>query len=388
MSKINRFNGDVSAFASQALTNERTIFGEVTQSDELTDQINAEFLRGWGIVGASDSPSLQDFSAAMFTSTQFISYLHQMGVAEWNSAQEYPTDGAACIYNGMLWTRNSSWTLGDEPASSSSWNTNQVQPLTTQNGRFRFGMVEAQGVPLPNNSTYTSDEEFVFGFNSGSGAGFAQGVTITNTGITHTEGKIYTEASLGVDFVGSASDLTLYIVDNNNAKHWLKSDGVNVIIEIIGTVARFSWTSDLYSQLNASNFKQVFGQLEVGVVETLGLESTKIAVTGLSDYSYSPQVIYEKSPTGLINLVATTVSTTDSNGDCLITFPFPFVKFTGPVAISLGDKIAGFITSSANLAVDASSVTLTGFKVNVTNSSNVPFPADGEFRFSYSVKGI
>jgi hypothetical protein len=122
MSKINRYNGDVKAFASEAIGTERTVFGDVTQSDELTDQITSFFKRGWGIVGVSEFPSIQDFSAGMFTATQFISYLHQMGVPEWNATQEYPTEGGFVIYSGRSWSRGSSWTVGDEPlVNTGTW---------------------------------------------------------------------------------------------------------------------------------------------------------------------------------------------------------------------------------------------------------------------------
>jgi hypothetical protein len=96
MAKINRFNGNVKAIAADSLTGERYVFGsDVTVSDELTDQYNAAMLRGWGIVGASDFPPLGWFNAQAFTATQFISYLHQMGIPEWNALQEYQIGGLA-----------------------------------------------------------------------------------------------------------------------------------------------------------------------------------------------------------------------------------------------------------------------------------------------------
>jgi hypothetical protein len=96
MAKINRFNGNVKAIAADSLTGERYVFGsDVTVSDELTDQYNAAMLRGWGIIGASDFPPLGWFNAQAFTATQFISYLHQMGIPEWNALQEYQIGGLA-----------------------------------------------------------------------------------------------------------------------------------------------------------------------------------------------------------------------------------------------------------------------------------------------------
>jgi len=102
MSKVTRFNGNLAAFASNAQGLERTIFGQETQSNELTAQQTAEFLRGWGLVGASDRPSIQDFNAAFYTLSQLLVYLHQMGVAEWNAQQEY-FNGSHATDNGDLY---------------------------------------------------------------------------------------------------------------------------------------------------------------------------------------------------------------------------------------------------------------------------------------------
>ena len=89
MAKIDRYNGNLEAFAAEALSAERTVFGDTTQSDTLDANISADFLRGWGIVGVNENPTKQDFNGLAFTLGQLISYLHQRGIAEWNAAQEY-----------------------------------------------------------------------------------------------------------------------------------------------------------------------------------------------------------------------------------------------------------------------------------------------------------
>ena len=89
MSKITRYNGNLKAFAADALSTERTIFGDTAQSDTLDANITADFLRGWGVVGVNENPTKQDFNGLAFTLGQLISYLHQRGVPEWNTAQEY-----------------------------------------------------------------------------------------------------------------------------------------------------------------------------------------------------------------------------------------------------------------------------------------------------------
>ena len=89
MAKIDRYNGNMEAFAADALSTERTIFGDTAQSDTLDANITADFLRGWGVVGVNENPTKQDFNGLAFTLGQLISYLHQRGIAEWNTAQEY-----------------------------------------------------------------------------------------------------------------------------------------------------------------------------------------------------------------------------------------------------------------------------------------------------------
>jgi hypothetical protein len=117
MAKIVRYGGNLQAFASAALGTERTIFGDVTQANDLTSQINADFLRGWGIVGPSDQPALEDFNGAMYTHGQLLAYLHQIGIAEYNSTQEYHL-GSLCNVAGMVYSSLINTNVGNPPASS------------------------------------------------------------------------------------------------------------------------------------------------------------------------------------------------------------------------------------------------------------------------------
>jgi len=89
MSKIDRYNGNVKAFASEATGTERTIFGDTAQSDSLDANITLDLLRGWGVIGVESNPTKQHFNGLGFTLGQLIAYLHQQGVPEWNAAQEY-----------------------------------------------------------------------------------------------------------------------------------------------------------------------------------------------------------------------------------------------------------------------------------------------------------
>lgn len=116
MAEIDRFNGNLRAFGADAISTERTVFGDVTQSDALDDNINSDFFRGWGIVGPSENPTKQDFNAMGFTLGQLLAYLFQRGVAEWNVAQEYYAP-AIVTHAGGLWLALSDNT-GSEPPSA------------------------------------------------------------------------------------------------------------------------------------------------------------------------------------------------------------------------------------------------------------------------------
>ncbi|EFN9195150.1 carbohydrate-binding protein [Escherichia coli] len=134
MSKIARYQGNVRAFASNAQGMERTVFGGTNQADDLTSQITASFLRGWGIVGASEHPSLEDFNAAMYSMSQFIAYQHQMGVPEWHVEQEYHL-GSICTHNGESYQSLQNANVGSQPPSV-KW----TPVLTSKNGLANLGL--------------------------------------------------------------------------------------------------------------------------------------------------------------------------------------------------------------------------------------------------------
>ncbi|HGT4463279.1 TPA: hypothetical protein ACM3GW_000017 [Escherichia coli] len=136
MSKIARYQGNVRAFASDAQGVERTVFGGTNQADDLTSQITASFLRGWGIVGASEHPSLEDFNAAMYAMSQFIAYQHQMGVPEWHAEQEYHI-GSICTHNGESYQSLQNANIGSQPPSA-KW----TPVLTSKNGLANLDLGE------------------------------------------------------------------------------------------------------------------------------------------------------------------------------------------------------------------------------------------------------
>lgn len=200
MAKINRFNGDVQAFGSNSEAGEFYTFGStIDTSRDFDNLLNSEFLRGWGVIGPSEVPPLEWFNAIGFTATQFASYLHQMGVAEWNSLQEYPTEGGLVVHNGKVWKRGSSWALGDEPEVSNNWllilDTESVGDSIYVENRFKgnqnWNVAGSSGDPLPDGTprTYTVGSEVV-----------ADVEVITNDAeqITYTSGVINSGNNTGI----------------------------------------------------------------------------------------------------------------------------------------------------------------------------------------------
>ncbi|HHH0533166.1 TPA: hypothetical protein ACPZN2_003953 [Yersinia enterocolitica] len=141
MSKIERYTGNLQAFGSAAQGVERTLFGETSQANDLTSQITSAFLRGWGIVGPSENPSMEDFNAAMYTMSQFIAYLHQMGIPEWDALQEYYS-GSICVRAGETYSSLVNGNIGSAPPSV-KW----TPVLTTKNGLGNLGLGDVAHLP-------------------------------------------------------------------------------------------------------------------------------------------------------------------------------------------------------------------------------------------------
>jgi hypothetical protein len=125
MAKIDRFNGNLKAFGANAVGGERTVFGDVAQSDTLDANINTYFLRGWGIVAVDENPTMQDFNAMGFGLGQLIAYLHQMGVAEWNATQEYHI-GSTTQVGEIIYISHTNTNVGNSPSTDDGTNWRAV----------------------------------------------------------------------------------------------------------------------------------------------------------------------------------------------------------------------------------------------------------------------
>lgn len=129
MAKITRYNGNVQAPASTATGTERTVFGDTSQSDDLTTNVTSDLLRGWGgVVGVGGVPPMQWFNAVAYVLGQFNAYLHQMGIAEYNATQEYHQDSVV-TYGGVLYICNTNSTTGQTPGTDPEWDLLQADDI-------------------------------------------------------------------------------------------------------------------------------------------------------------------------------------------------------------------------------------------------------------------
>jgi hypothetical protein len=118
---LTRFNGNVVPFASESTTDNRTVFGDVVQADDIDSNLNADFKKGWEIVGLNDNPTKQDFNAMGYTLGALTSYLYQMGIAEHNVSQEYKLNGLCIGTDGTIYQSLVDSNIGNALNDVSKW---------------------------------------------------------------------------------------------------------------------------------------------------------------------------------------------------------------------------------------------------------------------------
>lgn len=116
-----RFNGNVVPFADESTSTNRTVFGSETQSDDIDDNLNADFKKGWEIVGLNDNPTREDFNAMGYTLGYLTSYLYQNGVAEYNLLQEYKTNSIAIGTDGNIYQSLVDNNIGNSLTDTTKW---------------------------------------------------------------------------------------------------------------------------------------------------------------------------------------------------------------------------------------------------------------------------
>ena len=122
--KIIRPNKDIIPFAGNASAGERTTFGTTSESDNLEENLNANYFRGWGINPDNTPPTVQDFAGSQFTVSLLNDYIYQCGIPEWDINQIYFKDSIA-IYQGYLYISTTGDetqpNIGNSPLNTDSW---------------------------------------------------------------------------------------------------------------------------------------------------------------------------------------------------------------------------------------------------------------------------
>lgn len=161
---LTRFNGNVVPFASESTTDNRTVFGDVVQADDIDSNLNADFKKGWEIVGLNDNPTKQDFNAMGYTLGALISYLYQMGIAEYNASQEYKLNAVCIGTDGTIYQSLVDANIGNALNDVSKWkniNNSFVDLVNNQSidGIKNFG--KSPIVPTPTTGTQAANKAYV-----------------------------------------------------------------------------------------------------------------------------------------------------------------------------------------------------------------------------------
>ncbi|ENT3640619.1 hypothetical protein ACFERN_003775, partial [Salmonella enterica] len=279
MSKIARYQGNVRAFASDARGMERTVFGGTNQADDLTSQITASFLRGWGIVGAAEHPSLEDFNAAMYAMSQFIAYQHQMGVPEWHSEQEYHI-GSICTHNGESYQSLQNANVGSQPPSA-KW----TPVLTSENGLANLGLGEtinraADALQKSQNGADIPDKpRFVQNIGLKETLNPTKRVSIGNigTGVFDGSTPCINIGDSDSGFIGSA-DGVLDIYCNGAKVGYINGNGLHMLTDIHFDNARMTTNGDIFSSVWGDNWLSIWITNQLNTRGTIDWINSELAV--------------------------------------------------------------------------------------------------------------
>lgn len=271
MPKINRFNGNYRAFASNAENAKRTLFGTTTTGvDGLTENMNSDYFIGWEIVTRSDYPTLQDFNAAFFTSSQTLAYLHQMGVPEWNGNQEY-YDGSYATdpNNGEMYRCKTNNHNSNTPPrnDSTNWTRPDAQDADTVDGlHARSFMRKDQTGEITNlDGIY---ENLIFSFDHDAQGAIGTGTTYDAAGISlNASGQRTQIASIGTGLHVRSNDSGVWkswkelmtreqFEDEFDSNDLTSDHGFRRLpdgsLEQWGKFAMPRWTNDQYQAFNFS----------------------------------------------------------------------------------------------------------------------------------------
>lgn len=161
---LTRFNGNVVPFASESTTDNRTVFGDIVQADDIDSNLNADFKKGWEIVGLNDNPTKQDFNAMGYTLGALTSYLYQMGIAEYNASQEYKLNAVCIGTDGTIYQSLVDANIGNALNDVSKWkniNNSFVDLVNNQSIDGIKNFVKSPIVPTPTTGTQAVNKDYV-----------------------------------------------------------------------------------------------------------------------------------------------------------------------------------------------------------------------------------
>lgn len=271
MSKIDRYDGDLKAFGADSVSTERTVFGDVTQSNTLDDNLNADFFRGWGIIGVNDFPPIEWFNAIGFTATQILAYLHQMGVAEWNTNQEYH-NGSVCIDGaGKVYISKTDNNDGNALPANEDANWKRVLDFSDLNNTALTGVPTAPTAPAGTATTQLATTEFTRVkwqrknlLSNSTSAGVISALTFTGL----TIGRTYrcnlkawisiTESSMSVQVLHDGSIISAAAFSASDSSGSVNSTGLAsfsdvVVFEATATTLEFNQSAGSGTVLVAGN---------------------------------------------------------------------------------------------------------------------------------------
>ena len=159
---IARFNGNVVPFADDSTSTNRTVFGGVTQSDAIDDNLNADFKKGWEIVGLNDNPTREDFNAMGYTLGALTAYLYEMGISEWNASQNYRANSRATGSDGKIYKSLTGTTeipnVGNNPTSDAiNWELEFKNFVDLINNQTIAGIKTFSSFPITPSSAPTTN---------------------------------------------------------------------------------------------------------------------------------------------------------------------------------------------------------------------------------------
>ena len=239
-----RFNGNVEPFAKDATGTERTVFGDTAQSDDINDNLNTDFLRGWGIVGVNDNPTKQDFNALAYTISNLVAYLYQQGVSEWNTDQEYLTNSYCVGSDGKLYRAKTGTSVspnqGNDPTTdSTNWENLDSKFVDLLNAQTIAGIKTFSSFPVtpstaPSSNYQVANKKYVDDEIGGIDLS-AKADKTEVIGINQTWQNVTGSRSTGVTYTNTTGKpLFLYVCDSGDdasykyASGWI--DGIRVYL--------------------------------------------------------------------------------------------------------------------------------------------------------------